>query len=270
MVALRWLAGLLGVAASVSYARAFVGPKSGDDRVRERLVAATLGLMTLALALRAVALGTVPLVTSVEALYFYAWLLFAVFVLLVRPSAHRTLGAVLVPLATLLALTATALMAPPGEVTALFKSRLFALHTVSLFLGYSALSVSFCAGVMYLLLFDEIAHKRVGRMFARLPSLDDLDRLGHLTVVLGFVFLTAGIVVGMLWARREWGVAWVWEAKSVWSLLSWVVYLVYLVTRRAAGWQGQRAAWLAAVGFAVSIFTFLGTDAFLASGRHIF
>ena len=157
-----------------------------------------------------------------------------------------------------------------APVNALFTNRLFALHTVSLFLGYSALSVAFCAGVMYLLLFDEIAHKRVGRMFARLPSLDDLDRLGHRTVVLGFVLLTAGIAVGMVWSRREWGVAWVWESKTVWTLLSWTVYLGYLVTRRVYGWQGQRAAWLAALGFALSIITLLGSNALFASRRHWF
>ena len=267
---MRWIAVLCGVVASVEYARAFVGPSRAESAVKERLVTAALVAMTLALVLRAVQLGTVPLVTSVEALFFYAWLLFAIFVLLVRRSAHKTLGAVLVPLATLLAAGSAAFMAPPGEVNVLFKNRLFALHTVSLFLGYSALSVSFCAGVMYLLLFDEIAHKKVGRMFARLPSLDDLDRLGHRTVVLGFVLLTAGTLVGMLWARREWGVAWVWEAKNVWTLLTWAVYLAYLLTRRLAGWQGQRAAWLATVGFALSIFTFLGSSAFLASGRHVF
>jgi ABC-type transport system involved in cytochrome c biogenesis permease subunit len=191
-------------------------------------------------------------------------------VLLVRRSAHRTLGAFLVPLATLLAAASVAAMAPPTAVNVLFKSRLFALHTLSLFLGYSAFSVSFCAGVMYLLLFDEIAHKKVGRMFARLPSLDDLDRLGQRTVVLGFLLLTAGIVFGMVWARREWGVAWVWESKNVWSLLTWTVYLGYLLTRRLAGWQGQRAAWLATIGFALTIFTWLGSSALASTGRHVF
>jgi ABC-type transport system involved in cytochrome c biogenesis permease subunit len=88
--------------------------------------------------------------------------------------------------------------------------------------------------------------------------------------VLGFLLLTSGIVFGMIWARREWGVAWVWEAKSVWTLLSWALYLGYLLTRRLAGWQGQRAAWLATLGFALSIFTFLGSNALLASGRHVF
>jgi len=270
VVVLRWAGVLCAAVASLVYARTLTGPPGAPSPQGPRFALAAVLFMTLALVLRAVELGTVPLVTSLEALFFYAWLLLVVFLFLVRRTAHRTLGVFLVPLATLLALVSAAFMAPPAPVNELFKNRLFALHTVSLFLGYSALSVAFCAGVMYLLLFDEIAHKKVGRMFARLPSLDDLDRLGHRTVVLGFVLLTAGIVIGMVWARREWGVAWVWESKSVWTLLSWSVYLGYLVTRRTAGWQGQRAAWLATLGFALSIFTFLGSNALLSSGKHIF
>jgi len=267
---LRWSGVALAVVASVLYVREFLSPEGPSVAGKARWVIGATLLMTVTLAVRAAQLGTVPLVSSLEALYFYSWLLLVVFLVLVREAAHRTLGAFLVPLAAALALVAALWMAPPGEVNALFKNRLFALHTVSLFLGYSALSVAFCAGVMYLLLFDEIAHKKVGRMFARLPSLDDLDRLGHHTVVLGFVLLTAGIAVGMVWARNEWGVAWVWEAKSVWTLLSWAVYLSYLVARRAAGWQGQRAAWLATLGFVLTVVTLLSSSAMLGAGRHAF
>ena len=267
---LRWSGVVLAVVAGALYARAFVHPGGRTTGLRDRLVGGAVVLMTIALVGRAVELHTVPLVTSIEALYFYAWLLLAVFLFLVRKAAHGTMGAFLVPLAAVLAGFAAAFMEPPAAVNPLFQNKLFALHTVSLFLGYSALSVAFWAGVLYLLLFDEIAHKKVGRMFARLPSLDDLDRLGHRTVVLGFVLLTLGIGVGMVWARREWGVAWVWESKSVWTLLSWTVYLGYLVTRRLVGWQGQRAAWLATLGFAISIFTLIGSNALLASRRHIF
>ena len=270
VVVLRWAGVLLAAAAGVLYVRNLTTAAPPAGRLPERLVLAAVLCLTGALVVRGLELSTVPLVSSLEALLFYAWLLLAVFLVLVRREAHRTLGAILVPLAVLLGAFAAAFMAPPQPVSALFHNRYFALHTVSLFLGYSALSVAFCAGVMYLLLFDEIAHKRVGRMFARLPSLDDLDRLGHRTVLLGFALLTAGIVVGMVWAKTEWGVLWVWEPKSVWTLLSWAVYLGYLVTRNLAGWQGPRAAWLATLGFALAAATFVGTNVALGSGRHVF
>ncbi len=271
LVVLRWAGVALATVASVAYIRGLAAATAGPATPStSRYVLGAVLCFTGALLVRAFELGTVPLVTSFEALLFYAWLLLIVFLSLVRPDAHRTMGAFLVPLATILAATAAAFMAPPAPVSTLFHNRLFVLHAVTVFLGYSALSVAFCAGVMYLLLFDEIAHKRVGRMFARLPSLDDLDRLGHRTVLLGFVLLTVGIVAGMVWARLEWNVLYVWEAKGVWTLLSWSVYLAYLLTRAFAGWQGARAAWLAALGFVLSVGTFLGTNLFLGSGRHLF
>jgi cytochrome c-type biogenesis protein CcsB len=265
---LRWSGVLLAGAAAFLFVREFAGPPRKPTRTKLLLLVAAIAVWTIALLGRGIELGTVPLVTSWEALFFYAWLLLVVFLLFVREEAHRTIGVFLVPLAVVLGALASLLMEPPAQVSTLFQNRLFALHTVTLFLGYSALSIAFCAGVMYLLLFDEIAHKKVGRMFARLPSLDDLDRLGFRTVTLGFSLLTIGILVGMAWAKSEWGVAWVWEPKSVWTLLSWGVYLAYLVAR--SRWQGQRAAWLAAVGFALSIVTLIGTNALLGAGRHVF
>lgn len=270
VIVFRWAGAAAAALAGLLYVQRLTAAQRPSGPAPERLVRLAAACLTVALAVRALERQTVPLVTSFEALLFYAWLLLVVFLALVRREAHRTLGAFLVPLAACLALAAAALMAAPEPVGAVFRNPWFALHTVSLFLGYSALSVAFCAGVMYLLLFEEIAHKRVGRMFARLPSLDDLDRLGHHTVLLGFALLTSGIVVGMVWARTEWGVLWVWEAKSVWTLLSWLVYLGYLLTRNLAGWQGSRAAWLATLGFALAAITFLGTNVALGSGRHVF
>src|SRR5262245_30444376 len=270
VVVLRWAGVLLAASAGVLYVKNLTAAARPSGVAPERLVLAAIVVWSVALAARGFELSTVPLVSSVEALLFYAWLLLVVFLVLVRREAHRTLGAFLVPLAAVLGAVAAAFTEPPTAVSALFHNRYFALHTVSLFLGYSALSVAFCAGVMYLLLFEEIAHKKVGRMFARLPSLDDLDRLGHHTVLLGFALLTAGIVVGMVWAKTEWGVLWVWEPKSVWTLLSWAVYLAYLLTRNLAGWQGPRAAWLATLGFVLAAVTFVGTNVALGSGRHVF
>ena len=270
VIVLRWAGVILASLAGIQYVRNLTAADHPSGTFAERLVQGAVACLTVALAVRGLQLSTVPLVTSAEALLSYAWLLLVVFLVLVRRDAHRTMGAYLVPLAALLALASAGSMAPPEAVNPLFRNPFFAIHTVSMFLGYSALSVAFCAGVMYLLLFDEIAHKRVGPMFSRLPSLDDLDRLGHHSVLLGFALLTAGIVFEMIWAKTEWSVLWVWEAKSVWTLLSWAGSLGYLLTRNLAGWQGARAAWLAALGFASAVATFVGTNLGFGAGGRIF
>ena len=199
-----WAGALLAAAASVFHLRAFFDPEgAGHGALRRNLLIGAVVCMTAALGARAAVLGTVPLSSPLESLYAYGWLVALVFLLLVRGSARTPVGALLVPFGALCTFVGMAGLSSAREVQPILRHPLFALHAVTSFLGYSALSVAFCAGVIYLLLFDEISHKRVGPMFARLPSLEDLDRLGHRTVILGFALLTAGIVIGMVWAQAR-------------------------------------------------------------------
>lgn len=269
--AARWLGAALAVVASALYLQAFFseGPRPARDPRRALLVSAT-ALMTLVIAARAAALGTVPLFSPFEALYFYGWLVFLVFLLVVRQPTRIAIGSLLVPFGTVCAVVGGLGFAPPGDVNPIFRNSLFAVHTLAAFLGYSALSVACAAGILYLLMFDHISKKKIGALAARLPSLEDLDRLGHRTVILGFALLTVGIAAGMTWAWQEWKVVWIWEPKGAWVLATWLLYAAYLVVRNAAGWRGERAAWMTTVGFALSIFTFLGTNYLFVWGRHIF
>ncbi len=267
---LRWVGVAAAWTAAVLYARLLTRDAHAEMRLERRLLWLAVLCMTLYLAARTAALGTVPLLTPTEALYFYGWLVFLVYLLLMRSPTQASVGALLVPFGAACALAGVLGGAGDGAVLPIFQSPLFAVHTLTAFLGYSALSVACCAGILYLVLHDQLSHKRIGRLFHRLPPLEDLDRLGHRTVLLGFLLLTIAIAAGALWARQEWGVSWIWEPKAVWALSSWIVYAGYLVARRRGKWRGERAAWLATVGFAVSIASFLGTNYLLASGRHAF
>lgn len=265
----RWLGLLLAVGSSFFYTRLFFQSGRGARRGRYLLWGAT-ACMTVAIALRAIQLQTVPLLAPVEALYFYAWLVFCVYLVVIRAPGHDSLGGLLVPFGTLCSLFEVSASAAAISVNPIFRNPIFAFHTMSAFLGYSALSVACFAGVLYIVQHDQVSNMKMGRLYNRLPPLEDLDQLGFRTVVLGFLLLTASILAGAIWARQEWGVNWVWDPKAVWTTLSWLVYAVYLVVRIRAGWRGSRAAWLAASGFALSILIFLSTNYLLAAGRHVF
>jgi cytochrome c-type biogenesis protein CcsB len=269
--AARWLGAALALIASALCLRAFfTGDAPAERPLRRGLLRATVGLMTLVLAARTAQLGTVPLFSPFEALYFYGWLVFLVFFLVVKQPVRTPIGTLLVPFGTACAVVGACGFTAPADVNPIFKNPLFAVHTLAAFLGYSALSVACCAGVLYLLMHDQLAKKKFGSLVARLPSLEELDRLGHLTVILGFALLTLGIAVGMTWAWREWKVVWIWEPQGAWALITWLIYAAYLVVRNGAGWRGLRAAWITTVGFVASIFTFLGTNYLMSWGRHVF
>jgi hypothetical protein len=72
--------------------------------------------------------------------------------------------------------------------------------------------------------------------------------------------------------EAAWGDYWVWDPKENWSLVSWLVYAGYLHLRHVRGWRGDRASWLAIVGFAVVMFTYLGMGMLPTSGEsaHVY
>jgi ABC-type transport system involved in cytochrome c biogenesis permease subunit len=49
-----------------------------------------------------------------------------------------------------------------------------------------------------------------------------------------FPFMTFGMLSGALWAEEAWGQYWSWDAKEVWSLITWGLYLVYFHCRKSS------------------------------------
>lgn len=100
-----------------------------------------------------------------------------------------------------------------------------------------------------------------------LPNLERLDDLSYKIILFAFPFLTLLIITGAVWAYYAWGRYWGWDPKETWSLVTWIVYSIYLHVRFTHGWEGKYPAIIALVGFAVVIFTYLGVN-ILLSGLH--
>ena len=48
---------------------------------------------------------------------------------------------------------------------------------------------------------------------------------------LGFLLMTLGLVLGALWGKICWGDFWQYDPKEMWSLATWLVYVVYFACR---------------------------------------
>ena len=104
------------------------------------------------------------------------------------------------------------------------------------------------------------------RLLDRFPEPRVLDELGYQLILLGFLFLTIGIITGAVWANSAWGRYWGWDPKETWSLVTWFVYATLLHARLTRGWHGIRIAYLSMFGFAAVIFTYFGVN--LLPGLH--
>ena len=97
--------------------------------------------------------------------------------------------------------------------------------------------------------------------------LKKLDQLSFRSIGIGFPFLTIGILSGSIWANEAWGSYWNWDPKETWSLITWLIFAIYLHLRLTQNWNGLKSAILATVGFFSVWICFLGVN-FLAKGLH--
>lgn len=66
----------------------------------------------------------------------------------------------------------------------------------------------------------------------------------------GTVFLSAGMVMGALWAKQAWGDWWTWDPKETWAAATWLSYLLYIHLRGARRIDCHAA-------FALLVFSFI-------------
>ena len=102
-----------------------------------------------------------------------------------------------------------------------------------------------------------------------LPDSRKIDEMAYRSIMVAFPIMTLIIVTGAIWANLAWGRYWGWDPKETASLVTWLIYLLYLHTRITKGWMGKRSAYISIIGFVSVVFTFLGVN-LLLSGLHAY
>jgi cytochrome c-type biogenesis protein CcsB len=209
-------------------------------------------------------IGHAPLANFYESLSFFAWAILLLYLIVEWRTRNRSLGAFVIPVAFLLLAFASISPGVSDRIQPLIpalQSNWLTVHVLTCFLGYASFTVAFAVGIMYLLKGKGRAEGAEEGTFLRLiPASGVLEELLHQGVVLGFVLLSLGIMTGSVWAHYAWGSYWSWDPKETWSLITWIVYAVMLHARSVRGWRGRRMAWMALLGFASVLFTYLGVN----------
>ncbi|MBN1571803.1 MAG: c-type cytochrome biogenesis protein CcsB [Deltaproteobacteria bacterium] len=206
--------------------------------------------------------GHVPLSNLYESLIFFSFLLAVVYLVFRLATKRKFLGVFMIPL-PLLAL-GYASLSPDVEraispLVPALQSNWLTIHVLTCFMAYAAFAFSFVAAVLYLV-------KKEGKEGV-LPPPEALDDLVYRGIMAGMPLLTLGIITGSAWAHYAWGSYWSWDPKETWSLITWIVYAIFLHLRLMGRWRGTRSAVLSIVGFFTVIFTFLGVN-YILSGLH--
>jgi cytochrome c-type biogenesis protein CcsB len=206
-------------------------------------------------------IGHAPLSNLYESLIFFSWTIVLIYLFIERRYENRTIGAFVTPLAFLALAYASLSPNISDRIQPLLpalKSNWLIAHVITCFIGYAAFALAFGISIMYL--FKQGDQEGRSALIARLPGSNILDELTHQLVMFGFLFLSAGIITGAVWANSAWGRYWGWDPKETWSLITWFVYATLLHARMMRGWRGKRIAYLSIFGFAAVLFTYFGVN----------
>jgi cytochrome c-type biogenesis protein CcsB len=225
---------------------------------------------TAGLVFRTIEAGHAPFANLYESLLFFGWVIAFefVFVEIFRPT--KSLGIIIAPLTALCG--GIAIILPPHYRAAeplmpALQSRWLEVHVVTAFLSYAAFALAFGTGIMFLLQEYWFRKGKTTGFYSRFQDMESLDTHTYWLIAFGFVLLAVGIITGAVWANVAWGSYWSWDPKETWSLITWLIYAVYLHARLIVGWRGRKAAWFAVLGFLAVLFCYAGVNVLLP-GLH--
>lgn len=214
------------------------------------------GVLTLiALIIRTIVLKRLPLTSGFDfLLWFISATVFMYLFFEIKSGVNKAGGAVMLIVAFL---TLTIIILMPGQLLsvtpmmAALKSPWLSVHVFTAVIAYSSFALA--TGLAIISLF------KVGNI--------DYDYYIYRIVALGFTMLSFCIITGAIWAEQAWGTYWSWDPKEIWSLITWIIYAVYLHLHRKPDWKGRNSSIVVIIGFLLVLFTFFGVN-YLMSGLH--
>ncbi len=217
--------------------------------------------------------GRAPLTNLYESVVFFTWSIVLIYLLMDLKYKQPSIGAFVMPFALFGQIGAQMwLNAGIDPLVPALQSNWLTYHVITCFLGYAAFAMACGVSIMYLIKIGkeekfEGDPSEMPGVLGLFPPTRVMDDINYRAIMIGFPMLTLGIITGAAWANYAWGTYWSWDPKETWSLIVWFIYAAFIHARFTRGWVGRRAAWLSIIGFAATLFCYLGVNLVL-SGLH--
>ncbi len=250
-----WAAVTLYAIAAVIYLSALVFKKERWLLPAAIITAVALLPHAAAILLRWYTVGHGPYASSYEVLSSNTWLAVALFLAVqFKMPKVRLIGAVILPL-SVIALGVGFYLSPKiNYLPPSLRGYWLFIHIFFAKLAYDCFLIGIAFAVLLLLKMSRWGS--ANNLLDKLPHTGRLDELSYRFSALGFLFLAVMIIAGSIWANQAWGRYWGWDMTETWSLVTWLVYAVYLHARITYKWHNQKSAWFLIFGMVFVIITF--------------
>jgi HemX protein len=215
-------------------------------------------LQTVYFVIRTVNLQYLPIVTLFDSLFFYAWLLVTVSVIihyfLKVDFIVFVVGLIGFGVMTLNFFTDPNVV-PTGQHSVL--SELLFIHISLSILSYVVFLLAAILSAVYLLGHHMLKRKKFNSFFRGIPSLEQLDRIIFGLVIAGVPLLLLGMILGGIWAHLKMDAIFWSDPKVIGTMLVLMAYSIDLFQRASSHWGGKQSAKWNLAAFATVLVNFI-------------
>ncbi len=257
---------ILYLLAALVFTFSFLFARSLMTKLGSAFFLLAFGMHTYGFALRCIITGRPPVSNMYETVVWVGWgvvLFAAIFGFLRKKTWIPLVGSIVATLCMLVADFAPVILDSTLQpLEPVLRSNLWlTIHVMTITLSYAAFFLAFGIGDygLFLHVKDRKGNKK---------KIRELAQVSYNCIQVGVVLLTAGTILGGVWADYSWGRFWGWDPKETWAFIALMGYLAILHAR-LVGWVkdfGMLAGSI--ISFSLVIMAWYGVNFVLGAGLH--
>jgi ABC-type uncharacterized transport system permease subunit len=169
----------------------------------------------------------------------------------------KGMQALVLPLAAVCALLPAFFSGP--EMPAYTRTFVFRIHLLVAMLAYSLFTIAALHATLMTLLERRLHAGTLAGPLASLPPLMTLETLLFRILAVGFVLLSLTLASGFVFSEELFGQAARLNHKTVFGIISWIIFAALLVGRFGWGWRGRTALRWTLAGFVALLLAYVGS-----------
>lgn len=251
------------------YVIAFFNDDSGLNNIKRVFLFLACTTHIFYLLVRTIEFNHPPITSKFEIFTVLAFAIACSYFILELVTDIRGTGLFIIFFSVLFQVISTFYIQDLMEVREVLRNRMLGMHVISALLGYSGITISAVYGLLFLVLYKDIKLNKFSIIFDRLPSLETLENMSFISLVIGFLLLTISITIGIIWLPGAFPDFSFFDPKLISTALVWLVYGTGILIKLFGIWYGKRVIMFSLTGFVIAMFSLLLSNIF-ASSFHSF
>lgn len=198
-----------------------------------------------------------PILSLTEGVFFYAWLLVTLSVVL-HCIARVDLPVFFINVLGFLfvSIHSFAQTNAPKTVSEKFISEMLFMHISFAIMSYAAFTLGFVFSTLYIIVYRVLKRKKWSRIWSRLPSLQQTSSWMSVSVLVGIPLLVISLILGFEWAMLTIDTVSIFDAKISFSFMLLILYCIILYFSHRGKLKGTKYAWVQIYVFLLMVINF--------------